>query len=213
LTDFREEAIIPGIRKEDQMSDKTPCEKCGKRVAPYDSVNLGSIESGYRCLCWACANAELAQLNGVDFEHPEYLPMTLTDIDGRDHEFHFITRYLGDRVAIEAKEIRDGEPYGHRFMVISDDPEEDTLQSFARLLDKMKRAMKRKHLEEGAYGVRIAEPLIVRSIISSDLESRHQAPLLIIDGREISWDEFGRMLMTFEGFQFKMEIYDISEEK
>jgi len=37
-------------------------------------------------------------------------------------------------------------------------------------------------------------------------------PLLVIDGREVSWEEFGRMLMTFEGWQFRMEIGDPSEE-
>ena len=31
-------------------------------------------------------------------------------------------------------------------------------------------------------------------------------------GREISWDDFGRMLMTFEGWQFKLEIGDPSDE-
>jgi hypothetical protein len=38
------------------------------------------------------------------------------------------------------------------------------------------------------------------------------APLLVIDGREISWDQFGQMLMGFEGWQFKLEIRDRSEE-
>jgi hypothetical protein len=37
-------------------------------------------------------------------------------------------------------------------------------------------------------------------------------PLLIIDGKEITWNEFGRMLMSFEGWQFKMEVADKSEE-
>jgi hypothetical protein len=37
-------------------------------------------------------------------------------------------------------------------------------------------------------------------------------PLLVIDGRDVSWEEFGRMLMTFEGWQFRMEIGDPSEE-
>ena len=36
--------------------------------------------------------------------------------------------------------------------------------------------------------------------------------MLVIDGREVSWEEFGRMLMTFEGWQFRMEIRDRSEE-
>jgi hypothetical protein len=33
-----------------------------------------------------------------------------------------------------------------------------------------------------------------------------------VDGREITWDEFGLMLMTFESWQFKLEIRDKSEE-
>jgi hypothetical protein len=36
--------------------------------------------------------------------------------------------------------------------------------------------------------------------------------MLVIDGREVSWEEFGRMLMTFEGWQSRMEIRDRSEE-
>ena len=31
-------------------------------------------------------------------------------------------------------------------------------------------------------------------------------PLLVIDGREITWEEFGRMLMAFEGWQFKTDV-------
>jgi hypothetical protein len=37
-------------------------------------------------------------------------------------------------------------------------------------------------------------------------------PLLVIDGQEVSWDEFGRMLMSFEGWQFRVAIRDRSEE-
>jgi hypothetical protein len=33
-----------------------------------------------------------------------------------------------------------------------------------------------------------------------------------MSGREISWEQFGRMLMSFEGWQFKLEIRDRSEE-
>jgi hypothetical protein len=36
-------------------------------------------------------------------------------------------------------------------------------------------------------------------------------PLLSVDGHEITWEEFGRMMMSFEGWQFKLEILDKSE--
>jgi len=35
----------------------------------------------------------------------------------------------------------------------------------------------------------------------------------VIDGREVSWDEFGRMLMTFEGFKFKLEIFETDDDE
>jgi len=35
---------------------------------------------------------------------------------------------------------------------------------------------------------------------------RRNMPLLVIDGQEVSWDEFGRMLMSFEGRQFRVAI-------
>lgn len=56
---------------------------------------------------------------------------------------------------------------------------------------------------------------IVRGRIESDLESGEfpRKPLLIVDGREIGWEEFGHMLMGFEGWNFKLEIYDKSEER
>ena len=37
-------------------------------------------------------------------------------------------------------------------------------------------------------------------------------PIFVIDGREISWDELGRMVAAFEGWQFKLEFRDRSDE-
>jgi len=34
-------------------------------------------------------------------------------------------------------------------------------------------------------------------------------PVVVIDGRRISWDEFGRMVATYMGFQFKLELHDL----
>jgi hypothetical protein len=38
-------------------------------------------------------------------------------------------------------------------------------------------------------------------------------PKLVIDGKSVSWEKFGRILMTYEGWHFKMEIYDGTEER
>jgi hypothetical protein len=76
----------------------------------------------------------------------------------------------------------------------------------------MRRALSAKHLTDGGHGLQIAEQRVVRGRIEWDDASDGRVPLLVIDGREIGWDEFGRMLMSFEGWQFKLSIADKSEE-
>jgi hypothetical protein len=81
-----------------------------------------------------------------------------------------------------------------------------------RLIQKMRRALATKHLTEGQFGLQIADHRVVQGKIEADIVQDDRVPLLIIDGKEITWNEFGRMLMSFEGWQFKMEVADKSEE-
>jgi hypothetical protein len=69
-----------------------------------------------------------------------------------------------------------------------------------------------QHLEDGERGLRIADHRVVRGMVEWDDAGDGRAPLLVIDGREVTWDEFGRMLMSFEGWQFKLNLDDKSEE-
>ena len=73
--------------------------------------------------------------------------------------------------------------------------------------------MGRKHLEESELGLGIGDDMIVRGRIAWDDDADGQLPLLIIDGKKVTWEEFGRMMMSYEGWQMKMEIYDRSEER
>lgn len=195
------------------MKKNEKCEGCGKGVVPFESVNLGSMEDGYRLLCLACYNVAVAEHCGVEFEHVEFEPVRLADVDGEEHEFHFATRLLGDRVAIDARELKNGEPDGYRFQVIGFDPEGELFELFGRLFERMRRALSRKHLERRELGLGIADHHTVRARIDSDLDSGpDRSPLLVIDGRPITWDHFGHMLMSFEGWQLKLVLYDPSEE-
>lgn len=197
------------------MEDKI-CDACGKTLMPYQSVHYGSRSGTYRHLCLGCYNTEVALEDGLDFEHADFQPIRLADADGVEHEFHFGIRLLGDRVALDAHEMQDGEPLGYEFQVIGDDPEGEPLELFGRLLEKMRRALAQRHLRPSdLLGTGIAESGVVRARIDCDLdrEDGDRLPLLVIDGREIYWEEFGRMLMTYEGWQFKMEIYAKSEER
>ena len=117
---------------------------------------------------------------------------------------------LGTGVAIDAFELRDGTPAGYQFQIIGV-PKDDLLALLGRLIEKIRRALSTKHLIDGELGLHIAEQ-VVRGMIEWDDAHDGRVPLLIIDGREITWEDFGRMLMSFEGWQFKLNIADKSEE-
>lgn len=198
-------------RVEVGQAEGARCSSCGKVVPNYDIVNYGSTAKGYRQLCGQCFNAEVARLGGLDkFEHLNFEPIRMVDCAGQPHDFHFRTHLFGPGVALDAFELRDGSPAGYEFQIIGD-PEEDLLALLGRLVEKIRRALSIKHLEEGSLGMRIADQ-VVRGRIEWDGAEDGRVPLLVIDGREITWREVGRMMMSFEGWQFKLEIRDKSEE-
>ena len=193
-------------------SRETRCDSCARTTPGYDIVNYGSIEGGYRRLCSQCFNKEVAESAGLTgFENAKFEPVGLVDSSGEVREFHFRTYLFGTGVALDAFELCDGHPSGYHFQIIGD-PEEDLLVLLGRLIEKMRRALSTKHLANGDYGLQISNERVVCGRVEWDDACDGQVPLLIIDGREIGWDEFGSMLMTFEGWQFKLTIRDKSEE-
>lgn len=191
---------------------KLTCDACKEAVPAYDLIHYGSIESGYRDLCSRCFNNEVAERMGrTDFAHHRFEPIEMRDRAGNRHTFHFKSCLLGDRLALDAFEVVEEEgPSGYQFQILGS-PDEDTLALLGRLIEKIRRALATQYLTEDNLGLQIAD-LSVRGRIEWDAESDGQVPLLVVDGREVSWEDFGRMLMAFEGWQFRMEIVDRSEE-
>jgi len=187
------------------------CHTCGQRLAAHEGIHYGSIETGYRELCSRCFNEEVARVGGIDFQHVEFQSQQMRDVAGEPHEFHFRVHLLGHQVSLEAFELKDGEPGGYQFQMLAD-PETDLFALMAQLIERMQRALAVRHLEhEKQFGWTIAD-FRVRGRITWDDEEDGRVPLLVIDGREVTWEEFGRMLMSFEGWQFKLDIRDRSEE-
>jgi hypothetical protein len=97
------------------------------------------------------------------------------------------------------------------FQVIGE-PDDDPLELLGKLIGKMRRALALTHLEDTDHRPQVNDRLILRGTVDSDPDEDHRVPMVVIDGREISWDELGRMVAAFEGWQFKLEFRDRSEE-
>jgi hypothetical protein len=188
------------------------CDVCRQLALSHDVVNYGSTVGGYQQLCGRCFNEAAASRLGLQgFEHVVFEPVRMVDGHGAEHEFQFRTRLFGPGMAIDAFELRDGSPAGYEFQVIGE-PDGDPLELLGKLIGKMRRALALTHLLDTDHGPQVNDRLILRGTVDSDPDEDHRVPMVVIDGREISWDELGRMVAAFEGWQFKLEFRNRSEE-
>ena len=196
----------------DEPARSMRCHTCGRAIAGFESVHYGSIDAGYRDLCNRCFNEEVASAGEIDFSHVQFEPLEIADAAGTAHRFHFEVRLLGDRVALEAFELVNDGPGGYQFQVIGD-AEEDLFELMGKMVPRIGRLLAQQHLKTEAHisGLHIAD-LLVRGRITWDESEDGRVPMLVIDGREITWEQFGQMVMGFEGWQFRFEIRDQSEE-
>ena len=192
--------------------NETQCDRCAVMTPGHQMTHYGSIEHGYVKLCGLCFNAEVAERCGLEkFENIRLEPVEITDSSGQAHEFHFVPRLMGSILSLNAYELQDGVPSGYQFQIIGD-TEDEMFALLGRMIEKISRALAVKYLtEDPKFGLQIAQRL-VRGNIESDQDFSERTPLLIIDGKNVTWEEFGEMLMTFEGSQLKLELFDPSDE-
>jgi len=77
------------------------CGSCGRDVAAHDTVQT-SGEEGPELLCCRCFNERAAEGMGLDFAHPAFEAMTLTDCRGAGHEFHFRTQLVPSGLLVDS---------------------------------------------------------------------------------------------------------------
>lgn len=192
-----------------RKKDTNSCESCGTKLIAHETIVYGYRGSS-RELCVRCYNKIVADDLGVDISHAEFQPITVKDVDGQSHDFKFVVQLFGAMLSINALEMIKGEADGYQFNVLGD-YEDDLLELYMQLYAKICKAMSTKHIEMGDYGWSITDGHVVRARIDCD-DDYSGVPLLVIDGKKIPWEEFARMLMSFEGFNFKMQIFDKSED-
>ena len=48
--------------------------------------------------------------------------------------------------------------------------------------------------------------------VNGRISESDEGPTVVVDGREYSWEEFGKFLSPFTGFNFRLECFDASAE-
>jgi len=168
-----------------------------------------------RTRCSTCANRALATHSGWDFDPTTFEPVTLHDRAGRPRTFHFRSHIVGTGHHMRAFEIVDDEPGGHQFEVL-DEFEVEAQALHDQLLEKIGRGLARKNLEHHELGphIPVHRPIVGRIEWDEAAEDELgvKVPAVIIDGQRYSWLDFGHMWMTYEGFHFRLEMIDKTDE-
>ena len=160
----------------------------------------------------ACFNRAVAERIGIAIDEANFEPVTLSDCDGCSHVMHVRRRLCGAGQVVEAFELIGDTPGGYQFGVLGE-VDGDPLELFAQLYERMRRSLARRHVVDGEHGPHLGFRGPVRGRIESDYGREPEPlPVVVIDGREFTWEEFGRMLLSFEGWQSRLEIIDRTDE-
>jgi hypothetical protein len=159
--------------------------------------------------CSPCYNTWLAAESGVRFDNAELEPVTLRDARGVPHTFRIHSRLApGAGHVMEAFE-EETEGFGYQFKVMG--PEEsDAMALFRELYARMRRGLDRRYLKEGEFGLQLVEGDALMGRIEMDVNTHE--PVLVVDGRPRSWEDIGRLLLSYEGWHVDVQITDAIEE-
>lgn len=178
------------------------CQLCGRDDA--------YIHFGEERICLACYNGKMTK--ELDVEAESY-PEGVTIRDGRGEVHHFRLRKRLDPIGIfmEAEELGSA---GYQFKV-QGDLYGDQGELLLQLIAKAESGMANMYVERGQFpnGQRYDSirnhRLVGRIEWNPDDE---ELPLLVVDGKTYTWEEIGKMLTAYEGFQVKLEMLDSYEE-
>ena len=184
------------------------CQKCHHNEATIHIKELGDF-------CLSCHNEMMAELQGM--EQPEVFPKNLSvkAADGHRHRFIITTMILPGMVIWRAVEKNGGYEFVYHAR-----PADNQTTAFERLLEKIEQGLSYQSLESEADGplfdnaIEIdAEQFGLKAVGTFRIayDSQADTASLIIDGKAVALDDWGRALTAYEGFNMDYQIRDMAE--
>jgi hypothetical protein len=186
------------------MTEK--CERCGRSFRSDETITV----TGVGRQCYRCFNEDMAARMGVTFDNTSLQPIELADADGVMRHFEIRSMLAPTGHEMIAEEVPRRQGGGYRFAVLGDF-EADAWHVFQLLYQKMRREMAVRHIEYTEHGWQLTDRDRLVGRIEWDEDADGVTPVLVVDGKALTWDEIGRMLMTFEGFTLNASVEDSVE--
>lgn len=200
--------------------NETKCNVCGTSEPrgggfTYLSSGAGAVS---QVLCPSCWNDFAADRMGIEApESSELKPVRVLDVDGQPHMFEFEVR-LSTGLGVVAYELINGERgLGYEFSVL-EHPATPLREAYAKLIAKITAGLSVKYLEtRDDHRYRWGQTSIVGSAVNGRVEERRDDETgedqlgVVVDGRFLTFEEFGRALSSYVGFNFRLEMFDPSD--
>lgn len=190
------------------------CQWCSKRSDGYGMVVLSSIaDKESMSLCNKCYNEYMAGMLDIDDYDGFEREIVVYDCDNIEHTFQIVKKINPVGVLWQAVEFLDEDKIGYLFQ-IHQNFEDDSKETLKELYKRIENGLSRKFIEKRLlYGREycILKDDRAEGRIEWDELYEGSIPKLIIDGEEYSLNEIGRMIMSYEGWNFKLEIIEPTE--
>ena len=203
-----------------QAKNALPTRQCSVcKATKIDSAfTTLSSESGTdsRTLCAPCFNELIAKRLGVEPPNPaEFAPIVIYDALGKVHTFYFEVR-ISTGLGISAFEWINGERGGYHFGVLLP-PNAKSTEAYDLLVAKIKASLSVHYIQSSDFEAGMNRLYIKGSAINGQIEERADdvgefQPMVVVDGKEYTWEEFGKCLSSYTGFKFRLECFDMVDD-
>ena len=174
------------------------------RCTDCDQPSRGSL--GGVDLCDRCFDRRAASITGYPVLPGPPAPEDLSGPDGRTHRFGYRIWRAPTGIVVEAEEIDCAFDEGYHVEVLGPHDAE-----IGRLVERVRTLLRQRvgHLDlqqrPGQHPIMAGDVLTGRLVWNGE-----DGPYdVIVDGRRLSWTDFGRTLEPFEGWGFRLTIEGI----
>ena len=164
-------------------------------------------------VCDRCCDKRIAEYTGLPRLPDPPPPVLLCGPDGREHRFRFKIWRAPTGIEVQLEEMGVPVCEGYRFAVLGDhDASVEVLVARARSAAESE--VGRLYLEPARQreGWALRDDEVVGQLVRNDQAGDGKPYSVIVDGRTLSWLEFGTALEAYEGWRFRLVIDDSIED-
>jgi len=161
-------------------------------------------------LCDRCADRHISSAMGLPLLPDPPEPLVIRGPDGRRHTLRFRLWRAPTGISVELREARPAGRQGYEFAVLgAHDADVDTpiARTSALARGEIGHCYLRRDRELGGWSLNGDE---VAGRLAYDPDG---GPCrVVVDGRQLGWEELGHALASFEGWRFRLVIDDPAED-